>query len=134
MYFITSLTKDNAYRACKRRNITTTGNILLCTVVWTFHPRTPTRSLTLATTDKSCAADSTFSSQCKMGEDNITDHTNQVAENGQANQTPDDTEEDDNDDMDDCGKVFLIDQHTEITFVHVNGAAYTIMFCQDHVI
>lgn len=54
----------------------------------------------------------------------MTDSTNQVPENGQANQTPDDIEEDDNDDLDDYGKMFLSSQHTEITFVHVNGAAY----------
>jgi hypothetical protein len=43
-----------------------------------------------------------------MGEDNMTDHTNQVAENGQPNQTPDVIEEDDNnDDMDDYGKMFF---------------------------
>jgi len=42
-----------------------------------------------------------------MGEDNMTDRTNQAAENGQGNQTPDDIEEDDNDDMDDYGKVFF---------------------------
>jgi hypothetical protein len=51
-----------------------------------------------------------------MGEDNMTDHTNQAAENGQANDTPDDIEEDDNDDMDDFGKMFLISHHTEINF------------------
>ena len=37
----------------------------------------------------------------------MTDRTNQAAENGQGNQTPDDIEEDDNDDMDDYGKVFF---------------------------
>lgn len=43
----------------------------------------------------------------------MTDHTNQVAENGQANQPPDDIVEDDNDDMDDYGKMFfLASQHT----------------------
>jgi hypothetical protein len=42
-----------------------------------------------------------------MGEDNMTDRNNQEAENGQATQTPDDIEEDDNDDMDDYGKMFF---------------------------
>lgn len=38
----------------------------------------------------------------------MTDPTKQVAENGQANQTPEDTEEDDNYDTDDYGKMFLL--------------------------
>jgi len=38
----------------------------------------------------------------------MTDHTNQAAENGQANDIPNNIEEDDNDDMDDFGKMFLI--------------------------
>jgi hypothetical protein len=42
-----------------------------------------------------------------MGEDKMTDRTKPVAENGQANQTLDDSEEDDNDDIDDYGKMFF---------------------------
>jgi hypothetical protein len=49
-----------------------------------------------------------------MGEDNMTDRTNQAAENGQANQTPDDIEEDDNDDMDDYDFVSLDLQLNEL--------------------
>lgn len=41
-----------------------------------------------------------------MGEDKMTDNTNQVPENGQAYQTPDDVEEDEDEDMTDYGKVF----------------------------
>lgn len=69
-----------------------------------------------------------------MGEENMTDPTNQVAENGQATQTPDDIEEDDNDDMDQYGKMFLISQHTEITFMWMAWLTPTIVICQDQVI
>jgi hypothetical protein len=41
-----------------------------------------------------------------MGEEKMSD-TNHLAKNGQANQTPDDIEEDDNDDMGDYGNTFF---------------------------
>jgi hypothetical protein len=44
-----------------------------------------------------------------MGEENMTDCTNQATENGEENQNPDDIEEDGDDDMADYGKLFIID-------------------------
>ena len=42
-----------------------------------------------------------------MGEEKMTDDTNQMPENGEAFQTSDDVEEDEDDDMTDYGKVFF---------------------------
>jgi len=70
-----------------------------------------------------------------MGEGNMTDPTKQVAENGQANQTPEDTEEDDNYDTDDYGKMFLlVNIQKYLSFMWVARFAPTIVICEDQVI
>jgi hypothetical protein len=75
-------------------------------------PPSSARSLAKATTDKSApvihTADGTASARCKMGEDDMTERSNEATENGQETQNPDGIEEDGDDDMADYGKLIII--------------------------